>query len=261
MSHYIRICKFKISRLGILRIHIEQANSRVGTSDILEWRVCWGSFLGCDYSREHPSLQQGLEAPGGRDGRADQWGQQCPRLRALLASPGKEQGIKAFSEPWWCWWLSWGKSTKMFISASSAGWRLRIHHCVQVEKAERTNSKFILSTVHTTLIVFFANTTSCICSSNESVLKSLFSRTYFFLCFQNILTYYFDESIFTISKHRTKPHHNQNFRKALCCSLVGWSHFCISIHLLKIHSNIVTNLVCSTEEVFYVQASLYNHRS
>lgn len=38
-------CKCRMSRLGILILHIEQANTRMGTSSIVEWRVCAGLFF------------------------------------------------------------------------------------------------------------------------------------------------------------------------------------------------------------------------
>lgn len=132
MFYYVHICNSKMSRLGTLRIQIEQVNSRVGPRIILEWEACAGIVLwDCGYSRERPSLRRGLGGPEGRGGLAGQWGRQCPRLHALLESPGErhtgyrnsETALVIFMR-----WFSWGKSQRRCLSV----WVQLVEGCASV---------------------------------------------------------------------------------------------------------------------------------
>lgn len=123
-----------MSRLGILRTHIEQVNTRVGTRSTLAGGLCWTAQWTVDTHRSAllsggARRALGAGAPGQTDGAGGARGsalarralQKHTQVKACTDSPGNFHEVVFMRQV----------REKLFMSP--AGRRLRIH-CVQVKK-------------------------------------------------------------------------------------------------------------------------------
>lgn len=199
-----------------------------GSTGVFPW--------GCGYSQELPSLRRVPGVPGGRAGPAARWGQRCPRPRALPASPGNRERDKGERDSEGLGMLQafMRQVNRAAVQQCEFSW-LKVTHPSRV-RVKKKGWKDQLA-VHTHYSSY--NTDFIFCKYHFlylfiliSVLKtSLFSRTYFPLCFQN----YLHTALMKANSQykNTEQSNTKIFSKVLCCSLLWWLNFCISVHLCK----------------------------